>query len=187
MNRKDFSRPDEFEYDVRKTCCFSGHRPESLPGNGDLNDPALRKILSVLRLAIEETINEGYDTFLCGMARGIDIWAARFIMEIRLKRPDINLVCVLPYKEQSRSFTGLEKYDYNMTLAAAHQVICLSDRYEKNCMRQRNEYMVAHSSKLIAVVNNYRSGTGMTINIARKKGIDVRIIDVEKNKALFTD
>ena len=39
--------------------------------------------------------------------------------------------------------------------------------------------MVDNSSLLVAVVDNYRSGTGQTINYARKKGIPVHIINVK--------
>ncbi len=39
--------------------------------------------------------------------------------------------------------------------------------------------MVDHSGKLIAVVSDYRSGTGATIRYARKQGIEVREIDAK--------
>ena len=175
----------EFKFDVKTACCFSGHRPSVLPGNGDTRDVNLKRPLSILRLAIEDAINEGYTTFITGMARGVDMWAARFIMEIRLKRPDINLVCVLPYKDQSKDYPPAERYDYNMILGAAQQVVCLNDEYTGDCMRERNTYIVENSSKLIAVVKNYRSGTGMTINIAKKLGRDIRIIDVKSIVPFF--
>ena len=183
-----FEKADDFRFDIKTTCCFTGHRPEKLPGDGNVvNSMALRRILSILRLAIEDAINEGYKTFISGMAPGIDLWAASFIRDIHAKNPDINLVCVLPYKGQKKSLQGADLYDYNLLLDCAAQVICLNDNYSSSCMRERNQYMVDHSSKLIAVVNNYRSGTGMTINMAKKRKIDIRTIDVSKNHAIFTD
>ena len=38
--------------------------------------------------------------------------------------------------------------------------------------------MVENSEKLIAFVNNYRSGTGQTINYARRTGIMTDITDL---------
>lgn len=148
---------------------------------------ALRRILSVLRLSIEDAINEGYKTFISGMAHGIDLWAASFIRDIHARNPEINLVCVLPFRGQKASLHGVALYDYNLLLDAAAQVVCLNNDFTPTCMRERNQYMIDHSSKLIAVVNNYKSGTGMTINMAKKQGIDVRIIDIKKNTAIFTD
>lgn len=52
-----------------KTIAFSGYRPEKLPENIDPIQISLKK-------AVEECINDGYDTFLCGMADGFDTMAA---------------------------------------------------------------------------------------------------------------
>ena len=40
--------------------------------------------------------------------------------------------------------------------------------------------MVDHSSKLIGVVRDYKSGTGMTIRYAKKKGLNTNIIDLNE-------
>ena len=53
--------------------------------------------------------------------------------------------------------------------------------------------MADRSSKLIAVVDDYKSGTGQTINYARKQGLKINIINVnnyilkknERKKGLF--
>ncbi|MBE6837751.1 MAG: DUF1273 domain-containing protein [Ruminococcus sp.] len=183
-----FEKAQDFRFDKNTTCCFSGHRPDKLPGNGDVvNSMALRRILSILRLSIEDAIKDGYKTFISGMAPGVDLWAASFIRDIHAKNPEINLVCVLPFREQKKSLHGEALYDYNLLLDSAAQVICLNDKYEAGCMRERNQFMIDNSSRLIAVVNSYRSGTGMTINMAKKQNVDIKIIDVNKNPAVFTD
>lgn len=176
---------DNFFGDISKVCCFSGHRPEKLCGNGDLNSPELRRLLSVLRLAVEETVEEGYTDFLTGMARGIDMWAARFVLEIRRKNPSVRLGCVIPFQDQPKGLKGAEKFDYNYIISAADKTVCLSEAYTKTCMKERNYYLVDNSSKLIAVVANYRSGTGQTIRYAQKQGKALRIIDINENKPMF--
>lgn len=174
-----------FYFDTSKTCCFSGHRPEKLIGNGDVNDLSLRRILSILDTCIEEAIKDGYDCFLSGMAKGVDLWAARLITEKKIKIPNLKLVAVIPYKNQSASYSASEKWEYNNIINKADQVIVLQDKYTKDCMKRRNYYMVDHSSKLIAVVKAMYSGTGQTINYAKKQGLDIRTIDVLKNQSLF--
>lgn len=167
------------------TCCFSGHRPEKLCGSGDLNSSELRRLLSVLRLEIEESVKEGYTTFLTGMARGIDMWSARFVLELKVKNPNIKLICVIPFKEQNKSLKGAEKFDYNYITELADEVVYLSEDYTKTCMRDRNFFMVDNSSKLIAVVSNYRSGTGQTIRYAQKQLLKTKIIDANQNMSLI--
>ena len=55
-------------------CCFTGHRPEKL-GVSEARAKAL------LKSAIQQAISERYVTFLSGMARGIDLWAAEIVIE----------------------------------------------------------------------------------------------------------
>lgn len=165
--------------------CFSGHRPEKLPGKGNFSDIGFRHLLSILYLEIEDTINAGYTVFYTGMARGIDMWAAKIVLEKRIHHPNIKLVCVIPYKRQSESLTGADKWDYSYITDLADEVICLSDEYRPDCMRKRNMYMVNHSDKLIAVMGNPKSGTGMTVNLAKKRGIIARVIDLNGLKPLL--
>ena len=165
--------------------CFSGHRPEKLPGKGKDSDPGFCHLLSILYLEIENALKDGYTVFYSGMARGIDLWAAKFIIEQRRTHPELQLICVIPYKNQNLNFRGTDKWDYSFILSQADEVICLSEEYTKDCLRKRNEYMVNHSDKLIAVMSNPRSGTGMTVNMARKKGIDIKVIDINRLSLLF--
>lgn len=176
-----FEKPEDFRFDRETTLCFTGHRPFHLPGNGDENNPELRRILSSLQLKIIKSIDEGFTTFVTGMAQGVDMWSAKMIMELRLRNPHIKLVAVLPFKNQNRDFSKIEKYDYDSILHASDQVICLSERYHDNCMRERNQYMVDHSSKLIGVIKYFKSGSGMTVNYAKKQGIDIDLLRLDKD------
>lgn len=57
------------------TACFTGHRPQKLPWKFNENDERCLKMKKTLRIEIENAINRGYDTFLCGMAIGFDMIA----------------------------------------------------------------------------------------------------------------
>lgn len=182
-----FEKAEDFRFDPKTTLCFTGHRPFHLPGNGDLQNVSLRRIMSRVHLGVKEAIDAGYTTFVSGMALGVDMWCARIIMELKPTHPELNLVCVLPFKGQDRDYPSVDKYEYDVTLHAADQVICLSDHYHSNCMRVRNQYMVDHSSKIIGVVKHFKSGSGMTINYAKKKGIDILLVDVNKDELLYDE
>ena len=64
------------ELDINKTCCFTGHRPEKI--NGDIN-----VIKANLETEIRKAIDLGYDTFISGMADGVDVWAAEIVLDIK--------------------------------------------------------------------------------------------------------
>ena len=57
-------------------CCFTGHRPEKI-GIPD------ETVIALLDKAISEAIQSGYRTFISGMARGVDIWAAEIVLKYR--------------------------------------------------------------------------------------------------------
>lgn len=60
-------------------CCFTGHRPEKL------GIPE-KQVKEKLRKAIRQAIEDGFTTFISGMARGVDMWAAEIVLEERKKR-----------------------------------------------------------------------------------------------------
>lgn len=74
----------------KKRVCFTGHRPEKL------NDSE-ETIKKELRAEILNSINEGFNVFISGMARGVDIWAAEIIIELKNKGYDLKLICAIPY------------------------------------------------------------------------------------------
>ena len=112
------------------------------------------------------------------MARGIDLWAAQIVLEKKKENPDILLICVKPMDNQGYNFPEEDKKTYDMIISLSDNVISTSESYSKNCYMKRNKYMVDHSDLLIAFVKNYRSGTGQTINYAKKQNVDSDITDL---------
>ena len=71
-------------------CCFTGHRPEKM----ELGE---KEIKSLLEKAIDEAIEDGYVTFITGMAMGTDKWAAEIVLERKKTNMDIHQLCALPH------------------------------------------------------------------------------------------
>lgn len=156
------------------TVCISGHRPEKLPTGS-----ALLMMQSLLYREIETAIAEGADAFYIGMARGTDLWAADIILHLRRQNPQVTLTAVVPYADRIRLAKGAERFHVNAVLMAADSVVTLGDHYYKGCYRDRNLYMVSHSQRLIALVSDRRSGTGQTIHMAERAGLELRILSPE--------
>lgn len=158
--------------------CFSGHRPEKLPDGGDMSSPAVRAVISIIYSEIEKRIADGANIFITGMSRGVDLWAGEITAEMKCSGRQIKLVAAMPYRGFTDSFTGREKWAAGFIMSNADAVYNICETYERDCMKKRNQFMVDHSSALIAVCKDSRSGTGQTIRMAQKKGIDVKIIDL---------
>lgn len=56
-----------------KICCFTGHRPEKL-------NMSEKDVKGLLKDAIKTTIEDGFLTFITGMARGVDMRAAEIVL-----------------------------------------------------------------------------------------------------------
>ncbi|MBQ8780088.1 MAG: DUF1273 family protein [Oscillospiraceae bacterium] len=171
----------EFEFDKAKTVCFTGHRPEKLPGGGADDALVTKVIKSMLCKHIIDSINEGYDCFITGMARGIDLWAGELVLSERQRFPskDIKLFAAIPHVGHGAGLKGYEKWTYGNIMQKANGHIYLNERYTRSCMLERNEFMVNHSSRLIAAVDSYASGTGQTVRLAQKQGLDIKLIDLK--------
>lgn len=147
-------------------CAFTGHRPEKVIGSEG-------KIIVELRREIEKAIADGYK----GMSRGVDLWAADIVLELRMYSKDLRLVCVIPFEGMEERLPADWKKHYDLVRRQADFVWVLSDRYSKEAYQSRNQWLVDHASRLIAVFNGSPSGTGNTIRYAREAGVTTHIIE----------
>lgn len=155
------------EEELRKhRCCFTGHRPEKLGA------PEW-EIKAALKKEIRTAIIEGYTVFISGMARGVDLWAAELVLELRERGEAVRLICAVPYPGFERRWeqTWQEKYRNVMEKADLVRTICPG--YSKSCFQVRNRWMVDHSSRVIAVYNGTGGGTRNTLEYAAGRGVAI--------------
>lgn len=68
-----------------KTCCFTGSRPKNLPWQVE-TDPRCENLKQRLKIEIIKAIEDGYRHFICGMALGIDTYAAHIVLRLGYDR-----------------------------------------------------------------------------------------------------
>lgn len=155
--------------ECRYCCCFTGHRPEKIKRNVD-------EINMLIEAVVAEAVKEGFTTFISGMARGVDIWAAESVLRLRDKGNSIRLVCASPFEGFEKSWPEEWKSRYYRILKSADEVNYICRGYSAGCFQIRNRWMVDRSSRLIAVYDGGKGGTRNTINYARAQGLDAIII-----------
>ena len=67
--------------------CFSGYRPEKLPWGENEADPRCEDLKKRLYEAVCSACEEGYAHFICGMARGADLYACEAALAARERYP----------------------------------------------------------------------------------------------------
>ena len=150
----------------KQRCCFTGHRPEKL-----LIPETIVKMH--LKKEIETAISEGFCTFITGMARGVDMWAAEIVLDLRKNNSSIHLICAVPYKGFEKKWSEKEQIMYNYILASADIIRYISERYSEAAFQKRNIWMVDRSARVIAVYSGEKGGTENTIKYAEKTGVPV--------------
>lgn len=146
--------------------CFTGHRPEKL------NQPE-EVIIEKLEMAIRQAVADGMNVFISGMARGVDIWAAEIVLKLKREGLDVKLICAIPYRGFESMWGHGWQQRYQAILNNADFVQYMYPNYKRSCFQDRNEWMVNHSSRVIAVYNGQPSGTRNTIEYAKKKRVPV--------------
>ena len=161
------------------TCrVFTGHRPSKFPWKYDEADSWCVALKAVLAEQIAALVGAGFTQFLSGMAEATDTWCALSVLDLREKNPIIKLHCILPRKEQAEKWSASSGDLYQSILDRADSIVYVSRTYHKNCMLDRNHFMVNHAAALLAVYNGERrGGTAATMRYAQKLGREIIVID----------
>lgn len=147
------------------TIAFTGHRKITSD---------IRVLKSNLLQEIENQYQQGYRTFMSGMAMGFDLLSAECVLEMREKYTDIKLICVIPFSTQYKMYNNLDRARWSIITIKADDCRYISETYFKMCFFFRNEYLVNHSSKIIAYFDGqFKSGTAQTIRRAEANSLPI--------------
>ena len=151
-----------------KSVCFTGHRKIS---------EDTKTLSQKLYKKLEKAINNGVTDFYAGGAIGWDTLAALTVIELRKNYPYIKLHLVLPCPpdEQSRLWSDEQRRVFFDIIKTADTVEQTSDHYSYDCMKIRNARLADYADYCFCYYNpnEYKSGTGQTVRMIRKKGIEI--------------
>ena len=161
------------------SCSFSGHRPEKLPWGDNERDERCLALKDAIRQMVEKAYADGYRHFICGMARGVDLYACEAVLQLREKYRDVTVEAAIPCPSQPEGWPEEEQRRWHDLVDRCDYETVVQDHYDAGCMQRRNRYMVDHASLLIAVNDGLRGGTRSTIEYAFKRGVSVLDIPLE--------
>ena len=152
---------------MKKTCCFTGHRPQDLPWGFVEAGKEVDDFKARLRGAVLDLISEGYVHFVSGMAQGVDTYCAEIVLALKAEYPDITLECAVPYTGQASGWPRAARARYEKILAAADKVTSVTKGgYMPYVMSARNRYMIERSNAVIAGFHGGSGGTRNTVELA---------------------
>ena len=150
----------------KHACAFTGHRPEKLETPEEYVKEWLEK-------QIRQAVGDGYTDFISGMQRGVDLWAVEILLKLKTEGDNLRIIAACAFEGMDRSFDDDYKRLYREFLSVADEVNVILDRPTKYAYIKRDEWMVDHANRLIAVFTGAPGGTKKTVEYAQKKGIEI--------------
>lgn len=148
------------------TCCFTGHR--------DISAVTYSQLAKRLEPLLMTLIANGYRYFVCGGALGFDTFAETYISSLKMRGYDVQLVLMLPCRDQTARWSEYDRMVYNNLLSRADEILYTSETYAVGCMQRRNRAMVDASSACVCYLTSLGgSGTRRTVEYAYSKGLSV--------------
>lgn len=148
-----------------KSICFTGHRKIS----------HTEELKVKLRRTLIAFIENGCTDFYAGGAIGWDMLCEETVLALREEYPQIKLHLVLPClpAEQTAKWSDPQKARFRSILTSADDVQYTAEHYSTGCMKRRNERLVELSECCICYCTDFKSGTGQTVRIAERSGINI--------------
>lgn len=144
-----------------KNVCFTGHRHIEFT----------RMLIKDLTNTVETLIKNGATDFYAGCAEGFDLLCEVVVLMFRSEYPHIRLHLVLPENQEAQvakwDFFSRKTYEWVTQLVSSAEV---SPDY-----KSRNQRLVDCADICVCYYNekDFRSGTGQTVRMAKKKNIKV--------------
>lgn len=168
---------------MSKSCAITGHRPTRFKWKYKEDDTRCKRLKRVLQEQVVLLYEQGVRRFYVGGALGVDQWAGEILLRLK-ERPeygDIELVVALPFEGHDAGWDARSKSRLKFLVDHSTRTVTVGTTAEQAaiCYKKRNYYMVDHADCLLAVYDNnreIRSGTGMTVRYAEKKGLPITLI-----------
>jgi len=158
-----------------KTVCFSCYRPEKFAFILHQGNEVYLALEKRIEEGIFQSVEDGYTSFICGMAKGFDLVAGSLVVALKeswADLADLNLVAVLPFERHGFSSEPWCTL-HQMVVDGAGEVVTLASKYHSQAYHDRNRYMVDHSSRLICYYDGKKGGTHSTVKYAEEQGLAI--------------
>lgn len=162
---------------VLKTIAVTGHRPPRFGGYDERNNGTIIAVKRSIEQIIDLLVEAGVETFISGMALGVDTWAAESVLGWKKRHPQIRLVCAVAFEGVERKWPPASQERFRTILKRADQVVIVSHGgYSPGKLQRRNEWMVNRADGLLAVWDGSPGGTANAVHYAEAVGRPIHFV-----------
>lgn len=163
------------------SCAITGHRPNRFKFKYQENNTGCKRLKKRLHDQFILLYERGVRRYFVGAALGVDMWSGEILLRLK-EQPaysDIELIVVIPFDGHDSTWDERSKSRLAYLLQHCTESVTVSSHSSPEAYKARNYYMVDHADILLAVYDNdrsIRSGTGQTVNYARKRNLPLIFI-----------
>lgn len=117
--------------------------------------------------------------FLCPMNIGAELFAAEIIEDLQAEGKDITLTAILPYELQAEDWPEEGRERFFETVRRCNEEKHVQAHYDDMCMANTARMMTDAADCVIAVWNGSPGDVGLTVQMAKEKGLPVFQINPE--------
>lgn len=162
----------------KKTCCLAGPRPSALPFGDREHDPHCIRLLHVLEERLVELIEDGVETFLCGLSQGVDTYLAELVLRLKEHYPAIALKCVLASEHAPDYWIECDRQRYYRILEQSDEEIYISRTHTQKSFTKRNTYMIANCDHFLVACSTLSGDIRELMHLALKRNVAMTVVDV---------
>lgn len=157
------------------TCLFAGSEPRYMTWYRHIGNQRTYDLFEFCDDAIEEALSRGYDTFMTGAVKGVDIYAAELIANRKYyeRTHTMRLIAVIPCFTQANGWTELQRIEHKDLLRDCDEKITMRLKNTKGLQEECTRYMIERSSLLITAFADGDEKSERTACEARSCGLDV--------------
>ena len=127
----------------------------------------------MLEPEIRRAVADGFDTFITGLALGVDTWAAEIVIKLINEGEKIHHISAVPFEGVENNRTEEDIARFKFIIDNSDGTYYISDHPSRKAFQKRDRWMVDHAERIIAVFNGTRGGTAYTIDYAKSLGKEV--------------
>ena len=166
-----------------EACAITGHRPTRFKFKYKEDTAGCKRLKKCLQDQFALLYQRGVRRFWVGGAQGVDLWAGEILLRLKgqPEYSDLSLYLAIPFDGYNAGWDERSKIRlaFLRRHCAGEIMVGKKGWLPEKSYRERNKYMMDHADVLVAVYDNdrsIRSGTGMTVNYAKKKGLSIILI-----------
>ena len=161
-------------------CCIVGQQSTNLPFYSNESDERCIRLRERLKAAIENQIKSDTVThFLCPMNVCAELYAAEIVEDLQSEGKNITLTAILPYELQAADWPEDGRERFFETVRRCNSEKHVQTHYDDTCIANTARFMLNAADSLIAVWSGSPGDVGLTVQMAKEKGIPVTVIHPE--------